>query len=122
MIPEVNTIDNGNVAIISHQLKASTDWRQELIQYLSDPLTQVDFKLKQKALKYVLIDGELFRRSQEGILLKCLSKDETLKLMGEVHVGVCGAHKSGSNMKWLIYRYGYYWPAITADYFAYAKD
>ena len=24
-------------------------------------------------------------------------------------------------MKWLIHRYGYYWPSITTDYFAYAR-
>ena len=106
---------------ISHQLRTSTDWRQELIQYLVDPSIQVDFKLRQKALKCVLIDRELFRRSQEGILLKCLNEDKALKVMGEVHEGVCGAHKSGSNMKWLICRYRYYWLTITVDCFAYTK-
>ena len=81
----------------------------------------MDYKLKQKALKYVLIDGDLFTRSQERVLLKCLNRDEALKVIGEVHEGVCGAHISGSNMKWLICRYRYYWLTITADCFTYAK-
>ena len=60
MAPEVNTIGKNDVLTISHQLGTSADWRQKLIQYLADPSTQVDYKLKQKALKYVLINGELF--------------------------------------------------------------
>ena len=74
-----------------------------MIQYLANPLVQVDYKLQQKALKYVLIDGELFRKSREGMLLKCLSKKEALKVIGEVHESICAAHKSRHNMKWLIY-------------------
>ena len=76
MVPDMNSIEeiSGVEATINHQLSPLANWRWELIQHLTDPLTQVDFKLKQKALKYLLIDGELFRRSQEGVLLKCLNK------------------------------------------------
>ena len=66
---------------------------------MADPSALVDFNLKQKVLKYVLIQGELFIRSQEGVLLKYLNKKEVMKVMGEVHEGVCGAHKSFSNIK-----------------------
>ena len=99
MTPDFNNIENGIVAIISHRLRASTDWRQELIRYLANTSAHVHFKLKRKVLKYVLIDGELFRRSQEGVLLKYLDKEEAMKVMREVYEGVCGVHKSGSNMK-----------------------
>ena len=88
---------------------------------MANPSAQVDYKLKQKALKYVLIDDDMFRRSQEGVFLKCLNKDEALKVIGELHEGMCGAHKFGSNMKWLISQYRYYWPTIIADYIAYAE-
>ena len=47
----------------------------------------------------MLINGELFRISQEGVLLKCLNIDEVVKVMGEVHEGVCRAHKSDFNTK-----------------------
>ena len=42
-------------------------------------------------------------------------------MVEEVHEGVCGAHKFGYNMKWLIYQYRYYWPTIIANCFAYTK-
>ena len=92
-----------------------------MIQYLADPLAQVDFKLKEKALMYLLIDGKLFRRSQEGVLLKCLNKEEVIKVIGNVHEGAYGAYKFGYNIKWLICLYRYYWQTIIADCFAYAK-
>ena len=34
MIPDVNTIENGNMLVIDHQPGTSADWRQELTQYL----------------------------------------------------------------------------------------
>ncbi len=40
--------------------------------------------------------------------------------MDEVHEGICGAHQSGIKMKWLIHRYGYYWPKILKDCIEYA--
>ena len=63
MIPNVNTIKDGNALVINHQFRVSANLRQELIQYLANPSTKMDYKLKQKVLKYVLIVGELFRRS-----------------------------------------------------------
>ena len=41
--------------------------------------------------------------------------------MHEVHEGIYGAQKLGPKMKWLIHRYGYYWPTIAADYVAYVR-
>ena len=38
-----------------------------------------------------------------------------------MHEGICGAHKSDSKMRWLIHRYRYYWPTISAYCLADAK-
>ena len=40
--------------------------------------------------------------------------------MAEIHEGICGAHQSGIKMKWLIHRYGYYWPKIFKKCIEYA--
>ena len=50
--------------------------------------------MKQKALKYVIVDHELFKRSQEGLLLKYVDDGEAKRIMHKVHEGICGAHKS----------------------------
>jgi hypothetical protein len=45
-----------------------------------------------------MIDGVLHRRMVEGVLLRCLSKEEAYLAMGEVHEGLCGAHQSAHKM------------------------
>ncbi|KAJ8538461.1 hypothetical protein K7X08_027682 [Anisodus acutangulus] len=96
-------------------------WRQLLIDYQKDPSSCKDLKVKRRALNYVLIDDDLYKRSVNGVLLKCIAKAEALRVMGDVHEGVCGSHRAGLSMKWLIYNYDYYWPTITVDCFQYAK-
>ena len=54
-------------------------------------------------------------------MLKCVDDGEAKRIMYEVHDDIYDAHKSGLKMRWLIHRYGYYWPTIAADCTAYAK-
>jgi len=69
----------------------------------------------------VLLEDELYYRTIDGILLRCLGDDEAKSLMGEIHEGVCGAHQSAFKMKWMIRRNGYYCPTILEDCFKYFK-
>jgi len=68
------------------------DWRSEIANYLKNPSQKVSRKLKYKALKFVVLDGQLYYKSIDGVLLKCLNKEEARKMMYEVHEGLCGAH------------------------------
>ena len=88
---------------------------------MKNPAQQVSRRLRYKALKFVLLDGQLYHRIVDGILLKCLSQEEAKVLMGEIHEGVCGAHQSTHKMKWMIRRAGYVWPTILEDCFKYYK-
>jgi hypothetical protein len=45
------------------------------------------------AIKYVLLEDELYYRTIDAVLLKCLGEEEAKTLMGEIHEGVCGAHQ-----------------------------
>jgi hypothetical protein len=51
--------------------------------------------------KYVLHNDELYRRTAEDLLLKCLGLDQTRVAIGEVHEGICGMHQLAPKMKWL---------------------
>ena len=77
-----------------------------------------DKKTRHRALKHVLIRDELYFRTMEGLLLKCLGPTEALKVMHDVHEGVCGTHQSAHKMKWLI---PYFWPTMLEDCFKYYK-
>jgi hypothetical protein len=58
--------------------------------------------------KYVIIDGELYCRTPNDVLLKCLATDDATFVMAEVHEGICGTHQSAQKMKCLLRRSGFY--------------
>jgi hypothetical protein len=80
-----------------------------------------DRRVRRQALKYVMIDDELYWRTMEGLLLKCLSKEQSQITMEEVHVGLCGTQQSAFKMKWALRRAGYYWSTMIDDYIQYKK-
>jgi len=84
------------------------DWRKEIIDYLKDPSMKVERRVRFQATKFVLLEEELYYRTIDGVLLKCLGVDESKSLMGEIHEGVCGAQQSAFKMKWMVRRNGYY--------------
>ena len=78
---------------------SSDDWRVEIADYLRDPSQKVTRKLRYKLAKYVLLYDQLYYKTVDGVLLKCLNQKEAKLLMGEVHEGICGAHQSANKMK-----------------------
>ena len=68
------------------------DWRKEIIDYLDDPSKKISRRIRFQATKYVLFEGELYYRTIDGVLLRCLDKEEAKFLMGEIYEGVCGSH------------------------------
>ncbi|KAF8364967.1 hypothetical protein HHK36_031419 (mitochondrion) [Tetracentron sinense] len=76
------------------------DWRYPYIKYLSNPSQERLKLVRQRAVNFVLIEGVLYRRGADGILLRCLSRPEADRVMAEVHEGICGAHQAGPKMRW----------------------
>jgi hypothetical protein len=56
-------------------------------------IQKVDKQLRYKAIKYVLLEDEMYYRTIDGVLLKCLGEEEAKTLMEEIHEGVYGAHQ-----------------------------
>jgi ribonuclease HI len=111
---------SGYRPILTEELSAE-DWRKEIINCLKDLSKKVDKQLRYKAIKYVLLEDELYYRTIDGVLLKCLGEEEAKILMGEIHEGVCGTHQSAFKMKWMIRNNSYYWTMILEDCFKYYK-
>ncbi|CAN6542580.1 unnamed protein product [Malus baccata var. baccata] len=97
------------------------DWRSPIIHHLKDPSPPTSKKNRQQATKYVLWEENLLRKTPDGLLLKCLGQEESIRVMVEVHEGICGAHQAGTKMRWLIRRYGYFWPDVEKDCKSYAR-
>ena len=68
-----------------------------------------------KASKFYILDHALFWKNHEGVLLNCLIKEETDKVLKEFHVGDCGGHLYWKSIADKILRARFYWPALFAD-------
>jgi hypothetical protein len=79
-----------------------TDWRLPLLECIRDPGNTTDKKVKQQVLKYMLLDDDLYRRTIDGMLLKCLGEEQAKVAVWEVHDGIYGAHQSAYKMIWLL--------------------
>ncbi|KAM1720612.1 hypothetical protein ACFX12_022252 [Malus domestica] len=97
------------------------DWRSPIIHYLRDPSSPTSKKDRQQATKYVLWAKDLLRKTPDGLLLKCLGQEESMRVMAEVHEGIYGAHQARMKMRWLLRRYGYFWPDMEKDCKSYAR-
>jgi hypothetical protein len=69
-----------------------TDWRLPLLKCIRDPRKTTNKKVKRQVLKYMLIDDDLYRRTIDGVLLKCLGEEQAKVVVQEAHDGICGAH------------------------------
>ncbi|MCR2847796.1 reverse transcriptase-like protein [Weizmannia coagulans] len=72
-------------------------------------------ELRQLASHFVICGDRLYRRSTDGILLRCLGRDESDRVMRDVHAGVCGPHMGGHMLARKIMRLGYYWLTMESD-------
>ena len=71
--------------------------------------------LKMKASKFGVLDNALFWKSHEGILLNCLTMNETDSVMKEFHAGDCGGHLYGKSTADKILRAGFHWSSLFSD-------
>jgi hypothetical protein len=97
------------------------DRRKDLIIYLLNPECTTGRKLHTHALKYTLVGDELYRWMVDGLLLKCLDKEQAKVAMGEVHEGLCGTHQSAPKMKWMLRRAVRYCAMMMDDCVRYKK-
>ena len=70
---------------------------------------------------YQIIDGVLFRKSYDGVFLRCLEQEDASKVVKELHDGPTGAHFSEDTTAHKILRAGYYWPMLFKDSHAYTR-
>ena len=77
--------------------------------------------MKAQSQNFVLMEGELYRKRVDGLLLRFLSFPDSMEVMKQVHERVYGAHQVEIKIRWLIRRHGYFWPTILSDYINYSK-
>jgi transposase InsO family protein len=62
-----------------------------------------------------MVDGDLYRRGTDGVLLRCISREEGGELLVDIHEGECESHSSSRTMARKAYRQGFYWATALED-------
>jgi len=79
------------------------DWHTPFIRYISDGLGYQDKteneRLIRRSKNYILVDGKLMRKNASfEVLLKCISQDDGIKLLDDIHAGSCGNHTASRTL------------------------
>ncbi|XP_066396124.1 uncharacterized protein [Miscanthus floridulus] len=82
---------------------STADWREQFIKYLTNtevPTNKTKIEcLIRRSKHYMLVDGNLMRKSaKEGILQKCITQEEGVKLLLEIHSGSYGNHAASRTL------------------------
>jgi ribonuclease HI/transposase InsO family protein len=98
---------------------ASLDWRAPIIAFLRghyEPVETHDLKRMQaRARGYILKDNNLFNLGVCAPLLKCITQDQDMELMKEIHGGMCRSHIAARALAGKAFRQGFYWPMAIKD-------
>jgi hypothetical protein len=84
----------------------------------NQPISDDNAEIKRitcKSRMYHLIDGVLYKQGTNDMMMKCISNDEGIQLLWEIHSGVCGAHSSWHSIVEKAFRRGCYWPIAKDD-------
>jgi hypothetical protein len=71
--------------------------------------------MQARAKGYILKDNILFKLGVCAPLLKCISQDQGIELMKEIHGGMCGSHIAARDLAGKAFRMGFYWPMVIKD-------
>jgi hypothetical protein len=88
------------------------DWMHPIKSFLenqppSDDNTEVECNACESK-QYHLIDGILFRWDANGMMMKCITIEEVIQLLQDIHSGICGSHSLWLSIINKAFRHGFY--------------
>ncbi|KAK1611411.1 hypothetical protein QYE76_035084 [Lolium multiflorum] len=94
-------------------------WTQPFLDYLIDQKLPEDEVLARQIIRrarsYTIVDGQLYKRSATGVFLKCVSNQDGIEILREIHVGDCGHHTAPRSLVAKAFRLGFYWLTAKED-------
>jgi hypothetical protein len=87
-------------------------WISEIQDYLKDNFLLEDQasaeRIVRLAKRYAVVEGDLYRRGANGILMRCITREEGCDLLVEIHGGECGSHSSSRTLVSKAFQHGFY--------------
>ncbi|XP_028096381.1 uncharacterized protein LOC114296288 [Camellia sinensis] len=100
------------ILVVTTKGESDEDWQEPFIAYLQHGRLPEDkvkrIEVRRRATKFVLWKDRLYKRSLDGMYMRCIAKERIQEVMAEIHVVVCGTHQSGPNLHMQLKRFGYY--------------
>ncbi|KAK1664584.1 hypothetical protein QYE76_052743, partial [Lolium multiflorum] len=94
-------------------------WTQPFLDYLIDRKLPEDEVLARQIIRrarsYTIVDGQLYKRSANGVFLKCVSNQDGIEILREIHAGDCGHHAAPRSLVAKAFRLGFYWLTAKED-------
>src|SRR5688572_26132791 len=98
------------------------DWRTPFIDYIKDRKLPSDKnqaeQISRRGKNYVLVRDKLYRKSaSSGVLMKCVTREDSQEILEEIHKGICGNHASSRTIVGMAFRAGFFhgqwlWPTL----------
>ena len=94
---------------------ADPDWHAPILDFInknkSYPKGKEHEKLARRAANYIVIGSGLLRHSAtSGSLSKCISQQDGIRLLNEIHSSICANHAGASTLVGKAFRSGFNWP------------
>jgi hypothetical protein len=94
-------------------------WISEIRDYLKENILLEDHvsaeRIVQLAKRYTVVEGNLYRRGANNILMWCITQEEGRELLAKIHGGECRSHSSSRTLVRKAFRHGFYWPTALQD-------
>jgi hypothetical protein len=72
-------------------------------------------RIVQLAKRYTVVEGDLYRRGTNDILMRCITQEEGRELLTEIHGGKCESHSASRTLVGKAFRQGFYWLTALQD-------
>jgi hypothetical protein len=74
---------------------------------LADEMASTD-RIAHLSKRYALVEGDLYQCGTNGVLMRCIIREEGYELLAKVHGGECGNHPSSRTLVGKAFRHGFY--------------
>ncbi|KAL2249921.1 UNVERIFIED_CONTAM: Retrovirus-related Pol polyprotein from transposon opus [Sesamum indicum] len=99
MVKERSAISEG---IETNVVTSRCLWIEDIATYLREGILPADAgharRIKFKAPRFALVGAQLYKRTVEGPLLKCLDDSQARYVLQEIHEGSCGYHSGARSL------------------------
>ncbi|KAL0289308.1 UNVERIFIED_CONTAM: hypothetical protein Sradi_7075800 [Sesamum radiatum] len=115
----IHYLHEARTPIAIQPITTGEDWRTPTMKWLEEGLLPENrweaARLKTRATRFIIKEHILYKKSYTHPLLRCLSTEEGIHILQEIHSGCCGAHTGTRILANKALRAGYFWPTMKQD-------